>query len=168
MNTRSAPWVVIAMVIAISGAVIHVAAVIGGPSWYAFFGAPPVIVESARAGTWVAPVGAVVIAGLMAICAAYAASAIGFIRKLPLQRTGLACIAAVCLLRAFVLIPLAVNHPELRNTFEVVAAIVWGLAGIGFAVGFWLCRSAVPPNPSIERTSSSGLRPLPAAAHVER
>ena len=24
------------------------------------------------------------------------------------------------------------------------------------------------PNPSIERTSSSGLRPLPAAAHVER
>src|SRR5258708_4504389 len=32
----------------------------------------------------------------------------------------------------------------------------------------WLCFSDVTPNPSIERTSSSGLRPLPAAAHVKR
>jgi hypothetical protein len=33
---------------------------------------------------------------------------------------------------------LAIPHPELRNTFEVVAALVWGLAGLGFAVAFTL------------------------------
>jgi hypothetical protein len=29
-------------------------------------------------------------------------------------------------------------------------------------------KGKLVPNPSIERTASSGLRPLPAAAHVER
>lgn len=140
MSPRSTPFVFIAMAIALLGAAIHVAAIFGGPSWYAFFGAPPAIVESARAGTWVAPVGALVIAGLMAICASYAASALGLVPKLPLLRTGLASIAVVCLLRAFVLIPLAIKHPELRNTFEVAAAFIWGCAGLGFAVGLWSGR----------------------------
>lgn len=35
---------------------------------------------------------------------------------------------------------LAVAHPELRNTFETVAAIVWGLAGAGFALGYAAVR----------------------------
>jgi hypothetical protein len=160
MKTPSSWWVRLAIAIALFGAAIHVAAIVGGPSWYAFFGAPPAIVESARSGTWLAPIGAMVIVGLMAICAAYAASALGLIRKLPLLRLGLACIAAVCLLRAFVLIPLAVKHPELLNTFEVAAALVWALAGVGFAVGFRASRlhSALLPNPSVKGT---GLRPAP-------
>jgi hypothetical protein len=164
MKTPSPGWVRLAMAIAVFGVAIHVAAIVGGPSWYAFFGAPPAIVESARSGTWLAPVGAMVIAGLMAICAAYAASALGLIRKLPLLHLGLACIASVCLVRAFVLIPLAIKHPELLNTFEVIAAIVWALAGLGFAVGFRASRlpSALLPNPSIKGT---GLRPAP---YVER
>ena len=54
---------------------------------------------------------------------------------LPLLRTGLAAMAAICLVRALLLPPLAMTHPELRNTFEVVAALLWGLAGIGFALG---------------------------------
>ena len=36
-----------------------------------------------------------------------------------------------------------------------------------FLERFFPCNAATP-NPSIERTSSSGLRPLPAAAHVKR
>jgi nitrate/nitrite transporter NarK len=48
----------------------------------------------------------------------------------------LAGMASVCLLRALILLPLAVTHPELRNTFEIVAALVWGLAGVGFVVGY--------------------------------
>lgn len=165
MNPSSAFFVVMALVIALLGVAIHVAAIFGGPAWYAFFGAPPAVVESARAGTWFAPVGASVIAGLMAICAAYAASAVGLLPKLPLLRTALACIAVICLLRALVLIPLAVKHPELRNAFEVVAAIIWGLAGIGFAAGLLSCWTVQPPHPSIERTFPAKPRP---AAHAER
>lgn len=133
-------WTYLAGIIALIGVAIHIAAIIGGPSWYAYFGAPPSIVQSARDGTWLAPVGGLIIAGLMAICAAYAFSALCVIRRLPLLRTGLAGMATICLLRAFVLLPLMINHPVLRNSFEIVASIVWGLAGVGFVFGFRLVQ----------------------------
>jgi hypothetical protein len=136
MKKTQTIWIYLAGIIALIGVVIHIAAVFGGASWYAYFGAPRSVVQSARDGTWLAPVSALVIASLMAICAAYAFSALGVIRRLPLLRTGLAGMAIVCLLRALVLWPLMINHPALRNTFEIVAAIVWGLAGVGFVFGF--------------------------------
>jgi len=140
MTTSSRPWILLAGAIAAVGALIHVAAIPAGPSWYAYFGAPPAVAASARAGTWFAPAGAIVIAALMATCAWYACAALHMVRRPPLLRTGLAVMAAICLLRAGILPPLAVTHPELRNTFEVVAAIVWGLAGTGFALGFAAVR----------------------------
>ena len=130
--------VYLAMLIAIAGVVIHGGAVVAGPSWFVFFNAPPSVVASARAGTWLAPLSALIIAALMAVCAFYAASALGLVRRPPLQRLGLVSMAAVCLLRALILPPLAINHPELRNTFEVVSALIWGLAGVGFAAGYRL------------------------------
>jgi hypothetical protein len=140
MTTTSGPWIQLAATIAIIGALIHVAAIPAGPAWYAWFGAPPAVVASARAGTWPAPVGAFVIAFLMATCAWYACAALGVVRRPPLLRTGLATMAAVCLVRALLMAPLAVTHPELRNAFEVVAALLWGLAGVGFALGAQAAR----------------------------
>ena len=134
-------WVYLAALIAVAGVVIHVGAVFGGPSWFAFFNAPPPIVASAREGTWLAPVSALIIAGLMAVCALYAGSVVGLIRRPPFQRLGLTSMAAVCLIRALVLPPLAIGHPELRNTFEVVSAIIWFAAGVGFAVGFRITKA---------------------------
>jgi hypothetical protein len=136
MTTTSRPWILLAAAIAAAGALIHMAAIPAGPAWYAYFGAPAGVVASARAGTWLAPAGAIGIGLLMAVCAWYACAALDVVRRPPLLRTGLAVMAAICLLRALILPPLAVTHPELRNTFDVVAAIVWGLAGIGFALGF--------------------------------
>ena len=48
--------------------------------------------------------------------------------------------ATVCLGRALLLPALAIPHPELRNTFEIVAALVWGLAGTGFAIALVLAK----------------------------
>lgn len=124
------------------GVAIHLAAIIGGPEWNVFFGAPPRIVASARAGTWLAPVSAAGIALLMGICAAYAFSALGVLKRLPLLGTVLAGIGSVCLIRALVLIPLAVTHPELLNLFELVAAFIWGVAGMGFLAGFLTTRTS--------------------------
>jgi hypothetical protein len=142
MKRSSTTWPRLAGVISLAGVAIHIAAILGGASWFAFFGAPPAVVESARAGTLLAPLSTLAIAGAMALCAAYAFSAAGDIRRLPLLRAALASMAAICLLRALLLIPAAILRPELINTFEVVAAIVWGLAGVGFAVGFKGSRSA--------------------------
>lgn len=123
------------------GVLIHVLAIVGGPSWFAFFGAPPAIVRSAEAGTWLAPVGSLLIAAAMGLCGLYAASALGWVRRLPLLRFGLAAMAMVCLVRALALIPLGLWRPALLSTFEIVAALVWGLAGIGLAQSFRLARS---------------------------
>ena len=143
-HATSRHWVALAALVAALGALVHLVALVAGPGWYAFFGAPPPIVASAREGTWLAPASALGIALLMGLCAAYACSAIGAIPRLPLLRSTLAGIAAICLLRALILVPLAFNHPELRTTFQIVAAMVWGLAGIGFAAGFLVARRAAP------------------------
>ena len=161
MKQWLSPWVYLAGAISFAGTAIHVGAILGGPSWYFFFNAPPAVIKSALSGTLLAPLSAAAIAGAMAICAAYAFSALGHIRPLPLLRLGLATIPTICLLRALVLISLAMSHPELRNTFEVVAALAWGLAGIGFALGFSVAGKQ-PPYPSVKGT---GLRPAP---YVER
>jgi hypothetical protein len=141
MKNLHARFTLLAVAISLVGVAIHVAAIVGGPSWYAFFNAPPQVVASARSGTWLAPTSTAGIAVLMGICALYACSALGLVRPLPLLRTMLAGIAAVCLLRALVLVPLAFTHPELRNLFEVIAALTWGTAGIGFVAGFLMTRS---------------------------
>lgn len=135
-------WVHGAALIAAAGVVIHVGAVFGGPSWFTFFNAPPRVVASAPAGTWLAPLSALTIAALMGICALYACSVIGWVRQPQLQRVGLAGMAAVCLLRALLLPPLAIGHLELRNTFEVVRALMRFAAGLGSAVGFRITAEA--------------------------
>lgn len=142
MTTPSRPWILLAAAIAAVGALIHAAAIVGGPPWYVFFNAPPPVVASARAGTLLAPLATSVIAFLMGTCAFYACAALDIVPRPPLLRTGLAVMAAICLLRALILPPLAVTHPELRNTFEFVAMVAWGLAGVGFALGCAAVRRA--------------------------
>jgi hypothetical protein len=142
MKKSSRVLVLLAAGIAAFGSAIHLAAIVGGPPWYAYFNAPPSVVASARDGTWLAPVSAAMIAGLMALCALYACSAVRLIRRLPFLRLALASMAAVCLVRSLALIPLSFKYPELINTFEVVASIIWATAGVGFAVGFQATRSA--------------------------
>ena len=134
MNSSRA-LVLFAVVIALAGVVIHVGAVFAGPSWFQFFNAPPSIVASARAGTWLAPASALVIAALMGVCALCGASATGLVGRFPLLRVGLTGMAVACLVRALLLPLLVVHHPELRTTFEVVSALIWGTAGVGFAAG---------------------------------
>jgi hypothetical protein len=67
MTPFSRSWILLAAAIAAFGALIHLAAIPAGPSWYAWFGAP---------------VGAIVIAALMATCAWYACAALDLVRRL--------------------------------------------------------------------------------------
>jgi hypothetical protein len=134
MKNLTIPLVCFTGFISAIGALIHFAAIAGGTDWYVFFNAPPQVVASSRAGTWLAPVSTSIIGLLMAVCATYAFSALERLPRLPLPRSCWAGMAGVCLLRAVVIVPLAINHPQLRNTFEFVSAVIWGLAGAGFLV----------------------------------
>lgn len=121
------------------GGLLHVVALIGGADWIAALGAPYWAVESARQGTWIAPVGGLTISALMWLCSAYAFSGAGWLRPLPLLRTGLFAVALVCLLRGIFLLPIVLLlHPELVarvGPFEIVASIIWTSIGLFFALG---------------------------------
>lgn len=72
------------------------------PEWSAFFDAP----EQLLARPALLFGASVVVAALLTVCAAYAASGAGYIRKLPLLRTALLATGAVFLLRGWIFIPL--------------------------------------------------------------
>ncbi len=129
---------------AAAGAVLHVAIVFGGPDWYAFFHAPNVMFEMARVGNLRAPVSGLVIAAFLALCAAYAFSGAGMIRRLPLLRLGLASIGGLLILRGLLFVPLILWHPnalaricECRSvdTFIMLTSGLCLAMGIGYALG---------------------------------
>jgi hypothetical protein len=121
--------------IALFGAIIHWVAPFVGVDWYGFLTAPQDVVDSARNGTMLAPVGAAIIGLLMFACAMYAFSGAGLSRRLPLTKTALAVISAICLLRGLLLIPFLIRFPLAVSTFDIVASAVWFVAGAAFAVG---------------------------------
>jgi hypothetical protein len=134
----SVHWVLFAGWSSLLSALLHIAAIFGGPTWYAFFRAPACIVSSAEASTWQAPASALVIATLLAVCSAYAFSAANYLPRLPLLRVALGTIAVICLLRG-ALLPISlfiILQPHLMDTFVVVSSAIWFVIGVGFAVGF--------------------------------
>ena len=127
-----------------AGSVLHIAIMFGGPDWYAFFGAPAGLVEMARAGNIRAPLSCVIIAAFLAVVAAYALSAAGVIRRLPLLRTGLAAIAALLLLRGAMFVPLIVWRPQVLSgicdcrdvdAFIISTSLLCLAMGLGYALG---------------------------------
>lgn len=126
------------------GATLHIAILIGGPDWYAFFGAPKGIVEMARAGDPFAPVSCLVISTILLVFAAYAFSGAGIVRRLPLLHNVLALIASVLILRGVLFIPLIVWRPgalagvcDCRqiDAFIVVTSVICLTMGMGYAIG---------------------------------
>ncbi len=129
---------------AIAGALLHIIIMFGGPDWYAFFGAPRGLVAMARAGSIRPLITCVVIAALLSLCAAYAFSGAGVIRRLPCLRLGLAAIAGALLLRGILFIPLILMRPgtltrvcDCRsvNTFIIITSVLCSAMGVGYALG---------------------------------
>ncbi|WDD99967.1 hypothetical protein [Thalassomonas actiniarum] len=121
-------------VIAFAAAIWHLLCIWGGPAWFAFARAPEQIIESARQGTLLAPVGTLVVAGLMFACTLFAFSATGLIRKLPLLTPALITIALLCTVRGIIAVPFFLT-PGGFDLWEVIASSVWLYVGICFIAG---------------------------------
>ena len=121
------------------GAGLHVVALIGGPSWIEFGGAPPSVVQSARQGTWLAPTGALGIAALLTVWALYAFSGAGRIRPLPMLKTVLGGVALIFVIRGVIIIPFLsrANWASPIEIFAVAASVFVFVLGAAYAVGFW-------------------------------
>jgi hypothetical protein len=125
-------------------ALLHLMVPLGGPAWYAFFGAPQRLVRMAEAGALHPVVSCVVIAALLCVCSAYAFSGAGLLPPLPLLRLGLTGMAAVFLLRGVGFIALEWLRPgsltrisgsQGIDTFLVVSSLVCLLIGLAYALG---------------------------------
>jgi putative oxidoreductase len=150
----SSPYLLAAGLATAAGALVHLLIPLGGPTWYAFFGAPRHLVRMAEAHSLYPTLSCLVIAALLFICSAYAFSGAGLLPRLPLLRTGLAGIAAVLLLRGvgFVLLEwfrpgslIRVSGSQGIDTFLVVSSLICLLIGAAYGWGLVLAWSRLGP-----------------------
>jgi hypothetical protein len=119
--------------IAFCTAIWHLLCIVGGPAWFEFARAPKEIIDSARQGTWLAPIAAIFIAALMFTCSFYALSATKLIRKIPLLKTALIVITSLCLIRGAIVIPYIIEFGF--DMWEFISAIVWFYVGLCYLIG---------------------------------
>ena len=135
-NRYGVHLLILAALIAIFTALAHMSCIVLGPQCYAFQMAPPPVVESAKAGTLLAPIGTTIVSSIFVVFALYALSGASVIRRLPLLNIGIYTISGLCIVRGLLGIQLWVRHPELVNTFSSIANFVWFITGLLFLVGY--------------------------------
>jgi hypothetical protein len=136
MATRN-KWLIAGGGLSAAAAALHVGVILGGPSWYRFFGAGEEMARMAERGSARPALIAAFIAAMLAVWAAYAFAGAGLIRRLPLMRTALVLIAAVYLLRGLVLLPLLVLKPAQIDSFTLWSSLIVLVYGICYGVGTW-------------------------------
>ena len=138
MTRATNPWLLAAGWMSVAASVLHIACIIGGPSWYRFFGAGEVLARAAERGSPVPAIMTLVIAAILAIWATFAFGAAGVIRRLPLSRTALIAISTVLLARAAMAFVPAFWPPENRTlAFIATTSAICFIMGACFAIGTW-------------------------------
>jgi hypothetical protein len=136
-------WLIVGGTLSAAAAILHLAVVAGGPSWYRFFGAGEGMARAAERGSSTPALVTLAIAATLMVWALYAFSGAGIIRRLPLLRTALILISGVYLLRAFALLPTLILRPELVDTFGLVSSLVVLAYGLAYSIGTWTRWSAL-------------------------
>lgn len=147
MNPGSSDLCLLAAALATGAAgLVHLLIPLGGPAWYAFFGAPRHLVRRAEAHALYPTVSCVVIASGLFVCSAYAFSGAGLLPPLPLRYPILAAIALVFLLRGvgFVLLEwlwpgclVRVSGSQGIDTFLLVSSLICLLISSAYAWGLF-------------------------------
>lgn len=118
------------------------------PNWLVQARAPLVVIESAKNGTWLAPIASVGLAILMFICGAYSFSAAQIIRPLPFYKFTYFFIAIICITRNVLVVPILIRHLDRVQAFDVLAVLIWAFVGICFLIAamktfdFGKCRNS--------------------------
>ena len=135
---RAEPWLIAGGILSAIASALHLAIIVGGPSWYRWAHAGDGMVAMAERGearAWIITLG---IAAVLAVFAAYAFSAAGLLPRLPLMRLALVGITGVYLLRGLALGPLLVWKPHLVDNFILWSSLIVLVYGLVHAIGTWL------------------------------
>jgi hypothetical protein len=137
MRARRNLWLIVGGVLSAAAALLHLGVILGGPSWYRFFGAGEGMARMAELGSPTPALVTAAIAAGLAVWAAYAFAGAGLIRRLPLMRTALVTITAVYLLRGLMPLPILALAPEKIDSFTLWSSLIVLGYGIAYAVGTW-------------------------------
>lgn len=131
------PWLLIGGWLSLAASALHIACIFGGPEWYRFLGAGEEMAMADARGSWVPALLTLGIATILAIWAAYAFSGAGWLRHMPLLRTGLVVISTIYLVRGMALIPMHLLQPEFTNSFAIWSSLIVFIYGFVYAIGTW-------------------------------
>lgn len=129
----------VAAVLNLLVALMHIGVIIKGPSWYHLFGAGERFVRAAKAGRRFPAVVTAGIALVLAAWSAYALSGAGVIDPLPLLRPALCVITLVYLLRGL-LGPFVLAGTGRSTRFIMISSgicVVYGLVHLVGLVQVW-------------------------------
>ena len=129
-------FLLLAALIAFATAVAHLSCIYFGPVCYSAQMAPPFVVKWAQAGSYLAPLAAVVVSSFFIVIGLYALSGAGLIRRLPLLKLGLYTITTVCIIRGLLGMQVWLRHQEKMDVSIFYAGIVWFVAGLLFFFGY--------------------------------
>lgn len=132
------PFLIIGGVLSAAASLLHLAVIVGGPSWYRFFGAGESMARMAERGMIQPTLMTIGIASVLAVWSAYAFAGAGLIPRLPLTRTALVLISAIYLLRGLVLVPAYIVNPGGVMPFVLWSSLIVLVYGIAYAVGTWV------------------------------
>lgn len=128
-------WLIVAGILSLIAALLHIAVIIGGPDWYLFFGAGEELAQMDAQGSLYPAILTAMIVVVLFIWALYAFSGAGIIRKLPLLKFGLIIITAVYGLRGLALFPAMLIIPEQITPFLIWSSLICCGYALAYGVG---------------------------------
>lgn len=116
-------------------ALAHFACIFLGAPAFRFLGAGEPLAQMAERGHWYPPLVAFAIGALLAVWAAYAASAAGLVTALPFTKYVLPLVASAFLLRALLFPLLKPAFPDNSTLFWLTTSGICLVIGLSYAVG---------------------------------
>lgn len=135
MPTAYNTALVVAACLSAIAALLHVGIIVGGASWYRFFGAGERMASAAAAGRWYPAIVTTGIAIVLALSAAYALAGAGVIQSVPLLKLGLCAITAIYLLRGLAVVPVLVVARSKATPFVIWSSGICLIYGAVHLVG---------------------------------
>ncbi len=123
--------------IATATALAHLSCIYFGPQCYSAQMAPQPIVDSAIAGTWLAPVATTIVSLLFVLAALYALSAANVIKRLPFLALAMYCLSGLCIVRSGMFLIAPIIAPEMVTVTNAVASLLWGMTGLLCFYGYY-------------------------------
>ena len=133
MNTAPNLWLLLGGLLSAAAGLLHLGIIVGGASWYRFFGAGERFARMAEAGQWWPALVTAGIATVLFVWSAYALAAAGWLVNpscLPWLKLGVGVITAVYLLRGLMVLPVWWWSPTQLTPFlawSSVVCLVYGL-----------------------------------------